>query len=64
MSNTMLKGADALVGIRFEHPSGEAALIAALSAFEGICAGEQRDTVISASGARYRSSEKPRASSG
>jgi len=47
----MLKGADALAGIRFEHDSGEASLIAALSALEAIGAGEQRDTIISASGA-------------
>ena len=47
----MLKGADALAGIRFEHDSGEASLIAALSALEAIGAGEQQDTIISASGA-------------
>lgn len=45
------EGANALAGIRFEHDSGEAALVAALSAREGICAGEPGDIVVSAGGA-------------
>lgn len=47
----MAKAAKALAGIRVEHDTHEAALIAALMALEDICEPNQESVVISAAGA-------------
>jgi Protein of unknown function (DUF3631) len=49
--DAMVKAAKALVGIRLEHDTDDAALVTALIALKGICKSSERGMVVSAGGA-------------